>query len=225
MGLFKRIKDVTLANINDLIDRAEDPEKMIEQYLRDMGEDLRDAESAVSKAIANRMKFEKLISEEKEMVDKRQHQAIQALEANKEDLARRALEDKNIHQENLDQYQAQYDMAKSQADKLQHQLREMKSKYDDMKNKKDMLKARAQSAKAQKEMNDAMSGINSDGALSGFERMEDKVNQMEAQASASESMLDENRSLDDELETLGRSDVNDELAALKAQLNKEKEKA
>lgn len=222
MGLFKRIKDVTLANINDLIDRAEDPEKMVEQYLRDMGEDLRDAENAVSRAIANRMKFERLVSEESAMVDKRQQQAIQALEANKEDLARRALEDKNIHEENLDQYKEQYDLAKSQADKLQHQLREMKSKYDEMKNKKDMLKARAQSAKAQREMNDAMSGISSDNALRGFERMQDKVNQMEAQASAGEFLLDENRSLDDDLESLGRSSVDDELAALKAKMNKEK---
>lgn len=222
MSLFKRIKDVALANINDLIDRAEDPEKMVEQYLRDMGEDLRDAESAVSKAIANRMKFERLIAEEKEMVEKRQQQAVQALEAEKEDLARRALEDKNMHQEKLDGYQQQYEMAKAQAEKLQHQLREMKSKYDEMKNKKDMLKARAQSAKAQREMNAAMSGISSDNAVRGFERMEDKVNQLEAEASASESMLDENRSLDDELESLGRSNVDDELAALKAKLSQEK---
>jgi phage shock protein A len=79
MALFKRLKDVTLANINAILDKAEDPEKMVDQYLRDMEDDLMDVEKAVATAIANKMKFEKKVQDEKEMVEKREQQAVTAL--------------------------------------------------------------------------------------------------------------------------------------------------
>ncbi|QQE76882.1 PspA/IM30 family protein [Alicyclobacillus sp. SO9] len=223
MALFKRLKDVTLANINAILDKAEDPEKMVDQYLRDMEDDLVDVEKAVATAIANKMKFEKKVQDEKEMVEKREQQAMKALEQGNEDLARRALEDKKMHQDNLTSYENQYATTKASADKLQHQLQEMKHHYQQMLNKRDILKARAQTAKAEKEINQSMSGIGSDNAVKGFGRMEDRITQMEAEASASESMMDSNKSLDDELDALDKSNVDDELAALKAKMNKAKE--
>lgn len=219
MGIFKRLRDLTAASINDLLDRAEDPVKMLNQFLRDMEQDIMDAEAAVAKQIAVEKKFKQQYEEAEEMVQKREAQAMKALEQNNEELARRALEDKKQHQTRFEEMNKQYIIAKDNADRLRAQLSEMKDEYGKMKNKKDLLIARAEAAKAQKQINQAMSGFGSDNAARGFDRMSEKVLQMEAEAQASQDLRDSNRSLDDELNKLGASDgVDDELAAMKAKL-------
>jgi len=219
MGIFKRLRDLTAASINDLLDKAEDPVKMLNQFLRDMEEDIMEAESAVAKQIAVEKKFKLQLEEAQEMVLKRQEQAVKALEQNNEDLARRALEDKKEHQIRYDEMVKQHAIAKTNADQLRNQLSEMKDEFHKMKNKKDLLVARAESAKAQKSINQAMSGFGTDNAAKGFDRMSEKVLQMEAEAQASGELRSSNRSLDDELDKLGGgSEVDDELAALKASI-------
>ncbi|WP_438446557.1 PspA/IM30 family protein [Gorillibacterium sp. sgz5001074] len=224
MGIFKRLRDLTMASINDMLDKAEDPVKMLNQFLRDMEEDIQEAESAVAKQIAIEMKFKQQYEEAEEMVQKRSEQAMKALEQGNEDLARRALEDKKEHQTRFTEMKDQYDVAKANADRLRSQLSEMKDEYSKMKNKKDLLIARAEAAKAQKQINQAMSGFGTDNAAKGFDRMTEKVLQMEAEAKASGELRDSNKSLDDELSALSKSGgVDDELAQLKAQLAAKKE--
>lgn len=94
----------------------------------------------------------------------------------------------------------------------------MKDEFQKMKNKKDMLVARAEAAKAQKQINQAMSGFGKDNAAKGFDRMSERVMQLEAEAEASEELKGRNRSLDEELEAIGKDDVDEELAALKARI-------
>jgi phage shock protein A len=224
MGIFKRLRDLTAASINDLLDKAEDPVKMLNQFLRDMEEDIMEAESAVAKQIAVEKKFKLQVEEAQEMVAKRQEQAVKALEQSNEDLARRALEDKKEHQIRFDEMSKQHVIAKTNADQLRSQLNEMKDEFNKMKNKKDLLVARAESAKAQKSINQAMSGFGTDNAAKGFDRMSEKVLQMEAEAQASGELRASNRSLDDELDKLGGgSEVDDELAALKAKVAEKKQ--
>ncbi|GIP34380.1 PspA/IM30 family protein [Paenibacillus sp. J2TS4] len=222
MGIFKRLRDLTVASINDLIDRAEDPVKMLNQFLRDMEQDIIEAESAVAKQIAVEKKFKLQFEEAGELVAKREAQAMKALEQGNEDLARRALQDKKDHQARYDEMGKQYMIAKENADRLRSQLSEMKSEYNQMKNKRDLLIARAEAAKAQKTINRAMSGFSTDSATKGFERMSEKVLQMEAEAQASQDLRNDNRTLDDELSKLGSSDIEDELAAMKAKLQNKK---
>ncbi|MBO8170306.1 MAG: PspA/IM30 family protein [Bacillaceae bacterium] len=223
MALFKRLRDLTMSTLNDLLDKAEDPVKMLNQYLRDMEQDIADAEVSVAKQIAIEKKFKQQYEDAQEMVAKREQQAMQALEAGNEDLARRALQDKKEHEQKVEEYKQQYENARSNADTLRAQLREMKDEFEKMKNKKETLIARAEAAKAQKNINQAMSGFGTDNAAKGFDRMSEKVLQMEAEAEASKEIKSSSRSLDDELESLGNSDVDDELEALKAKLNKNKE--
>jgi len=223
MGIFKRLRDLTMASINDLLDKAEDPVKMLNQFLRDMADDIEDAEAAVAKQIAIEKKFKQQYEEALQMVNKREEQALKALEAGNEDLARRALQDKKAHQTRADELKRQYDTAKANADRLRSQLAEMKKEFEAMKNKKDLLVARAEAAKAQKNINRALAGFGSDYAASGFERMSEKVAQLEAEAEASGDLLSANRSLDDELKQLEANDgIDDELAALKAKLAERK---
>lgn len=225
MGIFKRLRDMTMASINDLLDKAEDPVKMLNQFLRDMEEDIMEAEAAVAKQIAIEKKFKLQFEESEEMVTKRTEQAMKALESGNEDLARRALEDKKEHQGRYDELKRQYDLAKTNADQLRSQLTEMKDEFNKMKNKKDLLIARAETAKAQKQINQAMSGFGTDNAAKGFDRMSEKVLQMEAEAQASGEIRAKNRSLDDELDGLGGSisGIDDELAAMKAKLAEKKQ--
>lgn len=224
MGIFKRLRDLTMASINDLLDKAEDPVKMLNQFLRDMEEDIAEAETAVAKQIAIEKKFKQQYEEAQEMVQKREEQALKALEAGNEDLARRALQDKKEHQARYNEMKAQFDTAKANADRLRNQLSEMKDEFSKLKNKKEVLVARAEAAKAQKQINQAMSGFGTDNAAKGFDRMSEKVLQLEAEAEASNELRSKNKSLDDELDALGKNDgVEDELAALRAKLAAKKQ--
>ncbi|MNH95499.1 hypothetical protein D3C73_481480 [compost metagenome] len=224
MGIFKRLRDLTTASINDLLDKAEDPVKMLNQFLRDMEEDIQEAEVAVAKQIAVEKKFKQQYEESEEMVTKRGEQAMKALEQGNEELARKALQDKKEHQERLDVFKGQFQIAKTNADQLRSQLTEMKDELNKMKNKKDLLIARAETAKAQKHINQALSGFGSDSAAKGFDRMSEKVLQMEAEAQASSELRSSSRSLDDELAQLDKSDgIDDELAAMKAKLAEKKQ--
>lgn len=220
MGLFKRLRDITMASINDMLDKVEDPVKMLEQYLRDMSEDITDAEAAVAKQIAVEKRFKQQMDEAEELVAKRQQQAETAVLAGNDELARKALVDKNEQQAKLDGFTQQYTVAKQHADTLRAQLTEMKEEFNKLKNKKDLLIARAEAAKAQKSINQTMSGFGVDNAAKGFERMENKVLQMEAEAQASGELRGSSKSLDDEFKALETNAVEDELAALKAKLNK-----
>jgi phage shock protein A len=153
---------------------------------------------------------------------KREKQAMQALEAGNEDLARRALVDKKAVAEKASDFKAQWTAADAAATDLRLKLDQMREQVTEMKNKRETLKARAEAAKAQKQINQAMSGFGTDNAAKGFARMEDKVLQLEAEAEASKQVLGGSRSLDDEFKELKKNqpDIDDELAALKAKMGK-----
>ncbi|MCY0869009.1 MAG: PspA/IM30 family protein [Firmicutes bacterium] len=218
MALFKRVRDITAANVNDLLDRAEDPVKMINQFVRDMETDINEAEVSVAKQIAMEKRFEEQKNEAAALVAKRQEQAEKALEIGNEELARKALQDKKDQQAKLELYTSEYEKAKQLADELRKKLDDMKDQFNKMKAKREMLIARADAAKVQTQINHAMGNFTTDSASRGFSRMEEKVSQMEAQAEASGELSGSSHSLDDEFKQLGDSDVDDELAALKAKV-------
>ncbi|MEC2077960.1 PspA/IM30 family protein [Metabacillus fastidiosus] len=218
---FKRMKTVVESELNAMLDKAEDPVKMLDQFMREMEADIREAEAAVAKQIANEKMLERKYEDAKKMVEKRQQQAMTAVEAGNDDLAKRALEDKKIHSQTADTLKESFDRAKLDSTTLRKKLDEMKAEYHEMKLKKDTLKARAESAKTRTKINRTMSGIGGDESRRGFERMEEKVLQYEAEAETSEDMRSSNRSLDDEFAALEKNDVDDELAALKREMGKE----
>ncbi|UFT98027.1 PspA/IM30 family protein [Radiobacillus kanasensis] len=218
---FKRVSTVVGSELNAMLDKAEDPVKMLDQFMRDMESDIREVESSVAKQIANEKMLKRKYEDALAIVEKRQSQAEKAIEAGNEDLARRALEDKKDHQEQADSLQASWERAKSDANMLREKLDEMKKEYQEMKLKKDSLKARAETAKTKTKINRTMSSIGNDESKRGFERMEEKVMQFEAEAETSEDLSAASKSLDDEFEAMEDSGVDDELAALKKKLGKE----
>ncbi|WOZ36332.1 PspA/IM30 family protein [Paenibacillus polymyxa] len=215
MSVFKRLRDLTMSNINAIIDKAEDPVKMTDQYIRDMQEDLEDAEKAVAAQIAIEKRFKQQYEEQAALVKKREEQAHTAAKAQNVDLARRALEEKKSAEQKMNEFQAGYEQNKAAADNLRGKLDEMRRQLTEMKNKRETLVARYNAAKAQTEINKAMNGFSSDTATAGLKRMEEKMLQAEARAEASNEMASKEKSLDEEFKELDKkSAVDDELAAL-----------
>ncbi|AQQ54868.1 PspA/IM30 family protein [Planococcus lenghuensis] len=219
---FKRVKTYMGSELNAALDKAEDPVKMLDQFMREMSVDIREAETATAKQLANEKMLKKKLDEAQSMAAKRQQQAADAVEAGNDDLARRALEDKQNYMKQADALQPAHEQAAADSAALREKLAEMKREYEEMELKKDSLKARAESAKTRTKMNRTLSSVGGDESRQGFDRMEEKVMQYEAEAETSEDLRSGSRSLDDELAALKKGNaVDDELAALKQQFKKE----
>ncbi|MFD3450421.1 PspA/IM30 family protein [Microbacteriaceae bacterium 4G12] len=215
MSIFKRLRDLTMSNVYALIEKAEDPIKMTDQYLRDMQDDLAEAEKAVAAQIALEKKFKQLYEEQEALVKRREEQANMAAQAKNIDLARRALEEKKTAEQKMGEYKASYDQNRVAAENLREKLAEMRKQIEELKSKRETLVARVNAAKAQKNINKAMSGFDSNTAMSGLKRMEDKALQLEAEAEASGEVYKKEKSLDEEFKNLSKDKaVEDELAAL-----------
>ena len=220
MSVFKRLRDLTMSNVYSLIEKAEDPVKMTDQYLRDMQADVQEAEKSVAAQIALEKKFKILFEEQEALVKKREEQAHMAVQANNLDLARRALEEKQNAEQKMNEYKASYEQNKAAADNLRLKLEEMRKQLTELKNKRETLVARVNAAKAQKNINQAMSGFDSNSAKAGLSRME-KALQLEAEAEASGEVYKKEKSLDDEFASLNKnSAVDDELARIMKQYEK-----
>jgi phage shock protein A len=218
MSIFRRIADIFKANVNDALDRAEDPEKMLKQMVLEMEESVNKATMAVAQAIANEKSLERKIAKAQEQSRDWQQKAVQALQAGREDLARAALEKKAVADRNIADLQPIYEQAKATTAKLRAQLDQLKAKLDEARARQSTLIARSQAAKAQKQIAQAFSGVGSD-AFSKFDKFEGKIEQLEAEAGAYEQLAGESTSLEQEFKLLGSSaTVEEELAKLKASL-------
>lgn len=218
MGIFNRIADIFKANVNDALERAEDPEKMIKQMVIEMEESVNKATLAVAQAIANEKSLERKVEKAKKDAVEWEQKAMQALQANREDLAKAALEKKAISEKNASELVPIHQQAKTTSDKLRSQLNTLKSKLEEARSRQSTLIARSQAAKAQKQLAQSASGVGSD-AFGKFDKYEQKIEKSESEAEAYEELADSNKSLDDEFKALGTSSSADsDLAALKAKM-------
>jgi phage shock protein A len=218
MSIFNRISDIFKANVNDAIDKAEDPEKMLKQMIIEMEESINKTTLAVANAIANEKSLER--KKEKALAETNdwEQKAMQALTAGREDLAKAALGKKAVTEQNAKDLEPLYIQAKSTSDKLRDQLNKLKAKLDEARSKESTLIARSEAAKAQKQVSQAFAGVGSD-AFSKFDKYEQKIEKTEAEAEAYEQLAGENTSLDDEFKKLSTSStVDDDLLALKAKM-------
>jgi phage shock protein A len=217
MGLFDRLSRVVRANINDLVSKAEDPEKVLEQAVIDMQEDLVQLRQAVARAIATQKRTEQQYSKNQNEANTWQQRAQLALSKGDESLAREALIRKKSFADTANGLKAQLDQQTNNVSTLKRNLIALESKISEAKTKKDMLRARANAAKAQKQLQETIGGIDTSSAMGAFERMEEKVLQLEAE---SETMTElAGTGIEQQFAALeAGSGVEDELAAMKAQL-------
>lgn len=184
MGLFDRIKDLLKANINDLLDRAEDPEKMLKQIIIDMEESLDEA----VKGLAEVMASEKQMARQQEAAEKQsaewEARAKMALGKGDQELAKQALASKLKSDGTAKQYAQMHATLTGQVQALRGQVEELKAKIEEARGKQAILTARSQMADTQKQFAKTIGGTDSKSAFAKFEKMEKKVEQKEAEASA-----------------------------------------
>lgn len=218
MGIFNRIADVIKANINDLLDKAEDPEKLLKQMVIEMEESVNETALAVAQSIANERSLERKITNAKKGTIEWEQKAMQALSSNREDLARAALDKKNKAAKSITELDPIYQQAKNTADQMKEQLNGLKLKLDEARSRQSTLIARSQAAKTQKQFSQTMSGFGSD-AFGKFDKFEEKVERLESEATAFSELADSDKSLEDEFKKLGSNQaVDDELLALKEKM-------
>lgn len=217
MGLFDRLSRVVRANLNDMVSKAEDPEKVLEQAIIDMQEDLIQLRQAVAKSIATQKRTEQQYNKNQSEANTWQQRAQLALQKGDENLAREALTRKKTSAETAETLKEQLRIQTQQVDTLKRNLVALEGKISEAKTKKDMLKARASAAKANEQLQGTIQGLGTSSAMGAFERMEDKVLEMEARSQAVGELG--GADLESQFAALeSGSDVDDELAAMKAQL-------
>jgi len=217
MGLIDRILRVIRANINSLVSQTEDPEKILEQAVSEMQDDLIQLRQAVAGAIATQKRTERQSRQNQSTAEEWYRRAQLALQQNQEDLARQALTKRKSYQETAEALQAQLEQQSSIVTRLKQDMRMLESKISEAKTKKDMYIARARSAEATQRLNEMLGNVTTGNTLGAFERMEEKVIQLEAQSEAIASLGTED--LEKKFLTLeDTDDIDTELASMKAQI-------
>jgi phage shock protein A len=216
MALFDRVSRLIRANVNDLVSKAEDPEKILEQALLDMQESFVELKQAVAGAIANQKRSQMQYDNNMKETETWQQRAQLALQKGDEGLAKEALIRKKSFSDTATALKSQLDLQVGQVDTMKKSLMMLEGKIVEAKNKKGMLQARAQAAKANEQLTSSLNSMNTNSAMGAFERMEDKVLQMEARGQAAAELAGSN--LEAQFASLESADVDLELAAMKQQL-------
>lgn len=218
MGLFDRVSRVVRSNLNAAVSSAENPEKILEQAIIDMQEDLVQMRQAVAGAIASQKRVQQQYERANSEANTWQQRAQLALQKGDDELAKQALLRKKTQAETALALKTQLDGQSATVDQLKRNLIGLESKLSEAKTKKDMLKARASAAKANEQLQNTTSSLNTGSAMAAFERMEEKVLQMEARSQAAVELA--GADLESQFASLeAGGDVDDELAAMKAQLS------
>jgi phage shock protein A len=217
MGILERVNNILRANINDMLDRAEDPEKLLEQIIRDMESAIQDAKGQVADMIAQEKMIKRDMEHSQEMADEWTRKAELAVKNGKDDLALEALKRKNDHQAHADIYRQQWEAQAANVGTLKKELGELESKYDEAKRKRGVLIARRKRAAAQAHVVRTAERLDSIDYGAELERMERRILEEEARAAATVEMAEE--SVEDRFATLEADDeLQQELAALKAKV-------
>lgn len=224
MGILTRFKDIMASNINALLDKAEDPEKMIDQCLRNLNSDLGKVKAETASIMAEEQRSKRELDECTSEINKMQNFAVKALEAGNEDDARKFLEKKSSLANKQAGLQEAYNIASANASQMREMHDKLVNDINELESRKDMIKGKMSVAKTQERINKIGSSVSSaNNSISAFDRMEAKANKMLNSANA---MAELNRGAKDDIADLTAkyaspsSEVEDELAALKASLGK-----
>lgn len=223
MGILSRFATIVKSNINELLDRAEDPEKMVDQMLRDLREDFAEVKKETAGVMADAKRAERELEECKADIANYETAAMNALKSGNEAHAKTLIARKQQVEAQLVTLQKNADVAHANADKMRQMYDKLKADIESLETRKSTIKATESMAKAQERMNDITSGGDKAAAsLEAFDRMEQKANQHLDEAMAEAELSCESDSADDLVNQYASggssSDVDEELAAMKAKL-------
>ncbi|HKO47443.1 MAG TPA: PspA/IM30 family protein [Polyangiaceae bacterium] len=191
MGIFARLAALLKSNLNDLISSSEDPEKMLNQIVLDMSNQLLEAKRQVAASIADEKRLAKQVEQETANASEWERRAMLAVRSGDDALAKEALSRKKEHQTLAEQFQDQWSKQKQAVDQLKLALRALNNKIEEAKRKKNLLIARKKRAEAQKAIQETMTGLKNASAFETFDRMAGRIEQMEAEAEAHAELNEE----------------------------------
>lgn len=221
MAIFSRLVDLLKANINDLIDKAEDPEKMLKQIIIDMEEQLQKATQGLGQIMGSERSVKRQLDEAMEQSKMWEERAKTALKAGNEELAKQAVDCKLKADASVKQFQQMHDDLIKQVDTVRDQVNLLKQKLEEARTRQTMLAARAQVADARKGVAKAVGGIDSSGAFAKMDKMERKIEQEEAQADAQYEISGMDTGKDDPYAKLEKdAAAENEMERLKRELGK-----
>jgi len=191
MGIFARLATLIKSNLNDLISRSEDPEKMLNQVVIDMANQLIEAKKQVAVSIADEKRLAKQAEQEDANAAEWERRAMLAIKAGDDGLAKEALARKKEHETLAGTLKDQLQKQKNAVEQLKTALRMLNNKIEEAKRKKNVLIARKKRAEAQRAIQETMSGMNNVSAFETFDRMSAKIDEIEAQAEASTEIAEQ----------------------------------
>jgi phage shock protein A len=221
MGIFSRLAQLIQSNLNDLISRSEDPEKMLNQVVLDMNNQLVEAKKQVAASIADEKRLAKQFDQEAANAQEWERKAMLALRAGNEPLAKEALARKREYDELTATLKDQWTKQKTAVEQLKKALRLLSDKIEEAKRKRNVLIARKKRAEAQRAIQETMSGLRDQSAFETFDRMSQKIDQIEAEAEAASDLAEEytGDTLSSQFQQLERSSGSeDDLVALKRKM-------
>lgn len=218
MSIIKRMRDITVATLNERLERSEDPVRLIDHYLMNQREQLQQSERLYQQCVAHAASLRQQYLTALETKEKREKQALLALKAGEEHMARIVLQEKLQAEEKSEQYHGLYEQAKQSILDLDEELQQLKADYQEVAEKRSYFLARMESARLQQRLNARMSGVQQQAGPRIFNRLEESVSDMEMQA---RSLRDVRRMSRESYYTAGNPAVDAELEALRLRLNKE----
>jgi phage shock protein A len=220
MSIFSRIRDLLSANINSMLDSAEDPEKMAEEYLRQLNNELYEAKTNVAASMADAMKLNTKEAQYTVETEQWNNKAEAALRAGNEELAKAALARKVQASKLAQQYKDQSDSQDAQVEQLQQALVQLETRIAETKAKKELIVAKKNRAQTQEAIQRTVRGLGDISAMDKLDRLEEKVDDRLARADAMAKL--EGDTLDSKFRDLERdSEVDSELAELKKKLGQQ----
>lgn len=219
MGIFSRFSDIVNSNINALLDKAEDPEKMVRLIIQEMEDTLVEVRSSSAKTIAEKKELQRVVSRLEEDVADWQSKAELALSKDRDDLARSALIEKQKAAEQATAVNTDIANLDTHISKLQDEVAQLQEKLADAKARQKTMLMRQKTVASRLEVKKSLDSTRLNDAMYKFERYEQKIDNLEAQV---ESYDLGKKTLRDEFAELAAQDkIDSELAALKAKMNNE----
>ncbi len=216
MGIFSRFTDIVNSNINALLDKAEDPEKMVRLIIQEMEDTLVEVRSASAKTLANKKEIVNQIAKYESDASDWEAKAELALSKDREDLVRAALQEKKKSAEAAEALSKELAIVDEQISKLQDEIGQLQEKLADAKSRQKAIIMRQKTASSRLEVKKTLDSTKVDNAMGRFEQYERKIDDLESQVEAYDLGK---KTLQDEFAELEASDkVEDELAALKAKV-------
>lgn len=220
-SLGRRFRDITVAAFNEMLENAEDPVRMIDKYLANQSEQIRESERLLQQCLSHASSLRQQYVSAEQLKERREQQALLALKAGEEEVARIALQEKMQQEEKAAQYKALYEQSKLGIVELEDQLQQLKADFDEIASKRSYYIARLESVRLQQRMNERLRSMGGGPSPRTFDRLEERISDLELSARTLREVRGQVREAWSTATTAASQALEQELAKLKTKLQQE----